>query len=1172
MSAIEAHVTGVHPSGLFFAHKGGTIFVQTPLKTEYILAFYILSQAQQDFEQRVCQARGEPVHTGPWANLRQGKAHIDAAQFARDNRDVVKGKALDGVHLNFSSMLHPFSPMLHVNERTFSDLVRVAFPVEREANDILRNAEVTVIRRKPFVGYGPEVPVLCVRFSNWWPARQFSFAFRGPKALGETFCMSAQVRVHLHHSALSLTSALARAGLSLQATVFLQRDKLEQSPGKTTTANEEYVARGALELFCSARQGSDTQDPRRMAHQAVFCSKKKGVPRVLGTLAWGGGKPPVMKLYELKEAVTETKEEEEEDEGERDLSDFALKATSPCAPQRVACSSVTEMLYLFAQDVASEDVEYFVSFDGFFGSRLASMFEASEHQQALNLLRRVSERRALRPRDQKRDSGQGAGDTKCKVLQLDRPQLDLKHMGIGKFKPDGTEIQTILSLTLNTASVAACASWALLQHEVWQIEREVGQKARLKTVHWLITLLAMLRHAELDGSIVMNEIAASSVFNATPEDLQTKGQFPTLMGMFYLYSADVYFLNTEMFKFGDYPRAMSNTGGNVIEPLTGLWLSYPHFMYDFVSMYPNIIITHNLCPTTLVSDQKARELREKGFTVGVMMSFAKRTAKNTTEHAEEHAVKGADAANSALPLGDGETDELASEVPAEVPAEAPAEAPAPAECVKSTVTNVALNFVQRSSDGAQVTSLLSHILRKLMKQRKHFKDLMGQEKDSAKAKFYDALQKAYKVACNAVFGILMLVYPAMGNCITTQGRLDQQLAVTHGTSVGVGSLEVAMGDTDSVMFKGKLDIAMRNKARAALELQAVEDPNNEEAWWRAYDEADAHTTSGSRAMKLLFENPEVMRLHMGFGLWLQSYFARVFVGSMEFQFENFFLDVLLLDKKKQYVARGCTLDFKAPTLASNFKIKNQGLSARRDLPPLFSNFLQEAPLALCKEHDARRALQLFLDVVSAVRSSATAPATLAFSVQVKNATGESALLQGAVLRQLRAGGIDADPGDSLKYLFVCGAGTKAADNVKALLFYDPAKHAVDVNKYLARFLTYAQSLLASVIDPEDLERYAYNQRSLPASFLGPRREPREKPEDKASKKAKKSDNTEKAEKAENFQRMLNFQPQAGGSVLPKAKRAKANKPSDEKHSKKPKNGPQNQQQLPQGWSVVSSIK
>jgi hypothetical protein len=278
---------------------------------------------------------------------------------------------------------------------------------------------------------------------------------------------------------------------------------------------------------------------------------------------------------------------------------------------------------------------------------------------------------------------------------------------------------------------------------------------------------------------------------------------------------------------------------------------------------------------------------------------------------------------------------------------------------------------------------------------------------------------------------------------------------------------------------------------------------------------------------------------------------------------------LLLDKKKQYVARGCTFDASSPTLASAFKIKNQGLSARRDLPPLFSHFLQEAPLALCKDHDAKRALQLFLDVVAAVRSSGTAPASLAFSVQAKNATGESALLQGAVMRQLRAGGIDPDPGDSLKYLFVSGAGTKAADNVKALLFFDPAKHSLDANKYLARLLTYAQSLLASVIDPEDLERYAYNQRPLPASFLGARRyEQREKPEDKPSKKAKKSEH-------QHSQPMLNFHSVSAG----KEKRAKPDK-FDEKHAKKAKNGahsePPNQhqnqlqKQLPQGWCTSAS--
>ena len=1146
-TTLNAHVTGVHASGLFFAHAGGTLFVRTPVETEYILAFYNLSQAQQDFEQRVCQAKGEAVHTGPWVNLRQGKAHLDAALFASENRDVVKGKVLENVHFNFSSMLHPFSPMLHVNERTFADLVRVAFPVEREANDILRNARITVIHRKPFVGYGPEVPVLCVRFSNWWPARQFGLAFRGPKALGETFCMSPQVRVHLHHSALSLTSALARAGFPLQSSVLLQLDKLELSAGKTTTANQEYVAHGALESFCSARQGGDTQDPRRLAYQFVCGGAKraKNVPRLLGTLAWGGGKPPAMKLYEC-----DFKDGEVEVELDFDLSDFALKATSPCEPERVACNSVNEMLRLFAEDVARQDVEYFVSFDGFFGSRLANVFEPPEHQQALNMLRRVSERRPLRPRDQKRDSGQGAGDTNCKILQVDRPQLDLKHMVIGKFKPEDTEVRTILSQPLNTASVTGCASWGLLELEVWQIEREPG---KVKRVQWLVTLLAMLRRAELDGSVVMNEIATSSVFNATPEDLQTKGQFPTLMGMFYLYSANTHFLNTEMFKFADYPRAVSNTGGNVIEPLTGLYLSVPHFMFDFASMYPNIILTHNLCPTTLVSEQKACELREKGFTVGVMLSFTKRTAGNRTATLE--------------PVDPEVGEVLEVHEPA-----------VKATTTTTTTTNVALNFVQKTQDGAEVSSLLSHILRKLMKQRKHFKDLMGQEKDSAKAKFYDALQKAYKVACNAVFGILMLVYPAMGNCITTQGRLDQQLAVTHGTSMGIGSLEVAMGDTDSVMFKGKLDPAMRDKARAALKLPPIqkgegegEGEGKEEEWWRAYDEADPFTTGGSREMGRLFQNPDVMRLHMGFGLWLQTHFATVFKGSMEFQFENFFSDVLLLDKKKQYVARGCTLDFNSPTLASAFKIKNQGLSARRDLPPLFSHFLQEAPLALCKDHDAKRALQLFLDVVAAVRASGTAPASLAFSVQAKNATGESALLQGAVMRQLRAGGIDPDPGDSLKYLFVSGAGTKAADNVKALLFFDPSKHSLDVNKYLARFLTYAQSLLASVIDPEDLERYAYNQRPLPASFLGARRyEQREKPEDKPSKKAKKSEQ-------QHSQPMLNFHSVSAG----KEKRAKPDK-YDEKPVKKAKNGAepqnqhqhqhqhQNQMQLPQGWCTSAS--
>lgn len=1026
--AQDAFLVGVEDGFVFFNGAFGTCAVKPHIKEEFLLAFRFLPNEQVAFEERVCEHIGIRRECG--TPLLRGSREWDLRAFAASNSDVlVPNFQLEHSHVNMEAMVY-YAKYVPANNTNFDKLLKMAGATDPEIEEqVKRNATVTVVKRKPYVGFAEEpVDLLCVSFSNGYIARKFKQLFTN-----ETFNLDRNIRVQLH-SEPSSTAWLARAGYKLQDRVRLNLQGLtdmgcklnrkEPNPNnpnkrRCTTATCEFHTPFGVDFFAkhlSHSNRTDIQNPTKMCYE--YLRGKNGNVFAIGTLVYGGGRQGKhLRIIHTPELPS------------GDLEHVAEAVQQGLRIEFVQVPTEKHLVDAFADDVHKEDPEFLVSMNGFFGSRLNDLFEKQGDSDALETLCRVKPNNIKFTRKKmKRESDQGAGDANCKYVDVKRNQLDLKRLAIADFSLEDTALSTVLATFASTKSQSKCLSWNLMETELWQVSNEEPSE---HSVRWLATLLVMMHAAETDGNVVATQMTISGITNTSISDVQIKGQFVRMANMLYFLGGKELFFNLKEFVFGNFPRANEGSGGNVVKPVPGLALGVPHWFMDFSSMYPSIMIQKLLCPSLLVHERDLDRLRALGYVISDVESFTKRIQGEKAKH-------------------------------------------------------VALHFVQKLPSGSVPVGLTITALKMTIDKRKEQKNFAAVEQDPEKKNMFDVQQKGWKIVCNSFYGLMMLMYSAFGCVVTSAGRQDQAKAIMLATSIFVCSsgLALRMGDTDSVVVAGKLDADMRKRAWGVLKKLRPDfaEGQDEPELWAQYDAADPDTLQGSRTMQGLLKAPQVQRLHMAFGVWLEDFFKDHFKAPIVLSLENIAFNFLLLNKKKRYCALVQALDTKADSLCSKAKLKQQGVGNRKDIPPLFRDFETGVAEALCKEGNTVKALECFLHAMDEIRSKTTPARRLAFSVQAKNKTDQKEnLAQGTVFKLLAKAGFKVQAGDMMHFLYTT-RGTSAAESALPLELFDPTSHTIDTDKYIERFLNVATTLLGGIVPSGQLQKYASGQQTLPSSF------------------------------------------------------------------------------------------
>jgi len=1099
---IDAFITNIDNNVIHFNSTQGSIAIQHwDKEIQFLLSFRKLSAKQEAFEQRICSLSKILRGVGQPPDL-SATRKWDLRQFARDNADVVpSGFTLQHSHLHLQSMVHPTPYLAAVGESLFNELMSLAEDAlqrnwatrgkeenswrKEEPNfkqvveQIKANAKIEIVKRKPFVEFHDEVPIMVVTFTKRNEAYSFSRLFKN-----DTFNLRKDVRVHIF-SEPSLTAYLARCGMSLQDRVKINVSRLKAGKNvkQRTTAKTELSVRSTTEfLACvTPREGVDVQSPGKLAYE--YLKGPSGVCAI--AVKYYGGAAE----QETRIACVESLFQHERD----DVMDIAASFSA----RLVLLNTEEALLTHFVDFVRSKDPDFLVSVDGFFGSRLSDLFvkhpKLGDRLSKVEVWEKSTTRKKL-----KRESVQGAGDTDCEYLDLGRAQIDIKHLVVQDFKPLGTRLKVILSTLLSAKSQEECETFNLMNTETWQISRE---EPSAHGISWLLTLVSLVHKAETDGNVVAQQVAMSGITNTAVMDIQMKGQFLRIDNMLYSLGNKKYFMNINEFTFGQFPRAPSNSGGNVVQPLPGMLKGKPVYLLDFSSMYPSIMIAHNMNTELMVPEASVARLRKQGYIINDMISFAQRGNSKILSKkggGEEEGERGAGGAN-----GDGggedseddmddEDDEAKEEKEVAVEEEGD-QAENPGEQATSAPRNVALHFVQKLPNGTVPQGLITTVLNLTISQRKKCKDLAASEKDPEKRNFYDVQQKVWKIVCNSVYGLMMLIYPPYGCCVTSAGRLDQALAITLATSRHVcqKGLMLLMGDTDSIIVSGKLDQKMRERAWKVLkELlpDLGEMAEKEKQMWRDYDSASETSAEGTRVMRALFkDHVEIQRMHMAFGVWLERFFAKHYKPPIKLALEHFATEFLLLSNKKQYGVLVYSFDPKSPNLSTKPKLKQQGIGNKRDIPSVFRDFQNGAVAALCKEANPLKALECFFTAIDKLRSPHTHIDELAFSVRVRLKTDKkNSLVQGNVLKLLKKAQFPVSAGDMMRYVFIVG-GNKAAECAHPVELFDPTKHKIQTMKYIERFLSVATVLLDGIVNTSQLIQYARGQQALPERLSGSKR-------------------------------------------------------------------------------------
>jgi len=212
-------------------------------------------------------------------------------------------------------------------------------------------------------------------------------------------------------------------------------------------------------------------------------------------------------------------------------------------------------------------------------------------------------------------------------------------------------------------------------------------------------------------------------------------------------------------------------GGLVLDPKPGLYTNLI-LLLDFNSLYPSIIQEYDICWTTLQIPPKA-------------LIEASSNKKN------ESATKN----NQKIEIEEENKNEEISKVPI------------------INIQDEELNMIKRIDNPE---SVLPTVIKRLVNQRKHVKDLLKGEKNEAKRENLDIKQKAIKLIANSMYGCLgfansRFYAKPIAATITRYGRQileDSARKVEEKTG-----MKVIYGDTDSLMIDSST-----NKISDAIEL------------------------------------------------------------------------------------------------------------------------------------------------------------------------------------------------------------------------------------------------------------------------------------------------------------------------------------------------------------------
>ena len=223
-------------------------------------------------------------------------------------------------------------------------------------------------------------------------------------------------------------------------------------------------------------------------------------------------------------------------------------------------------------------------------------------------------------------------------------------------------------------------------------------------------------------------------------------------------------------------------GATVIQPVPGFH-DLPVATLDFASLYPSIMIAHNICYSTLLPRDPIARKNILSPTLTSSATSATGTATTTTATTEEEGKQqvGDEQYEESPPLDDGSTEFF----------------------VKKDVA----------------VGVLPSILRDLLDARKRAKADLARETDPARRRVLDGRQLALKISANSVYGVTgardgKLPCTEIAATVTAYGRemimltrrtVEEHYRRAHGFA---SDALVVYGDTDSVMVKfGEPDLA-----------------------------------------------------------------------------------------------------------------------------------------------------------------------------------------------------------------------------------------------------------------------------------------------------------------------------------------------------------------------------
>lgn len=274
-------------------------------------------------------------------------------------------------------------------------------------------------------------------------------------------------------------------------------------------------------------------------------------------------------------------------------------------------------------------------------------------------------------------------------------------------------------------------------------------------------------------------IESANVMNVNPIELFTRGQQLRLMNQYYDKCAGMgYSIDRRK------ANVIEAEGALVVDPVKGVHNDI--MVFDFASLYPSIIIAYNISHDTLVLDERIPDEHCHVF----KWKDSDDVSKAKELGAEVETIKETlhDLIGDALQDDDGEKD--------------------------PDVTH----FISKTEDGYWkfrfIKPEFGHkgiacvTLEDLLAERKRVRKEQGNTKDSVQWSILEERQKAVKVSCNSIYGMLLaqstgkLALAEGGVCTTAKGRELNLLMQTIIKEEFLG--KTIYGDTDSVMIYSAL--------------------------------------------------------------------------------------------------------------------------------------------------------------------------------------------------------------------------------------------------------------------------------------------------------------------------------------------------------------------------------